>query len=163
MLQKVANDKRNGEKVTLKLIEIQENTTPQFEELIKHAKQNNTKNLAILLGEKMYAMGKLVPAWRKALDAASDIKQVDFQGAIEECFAIKDEQELKNVKLSAKFVSTLLSKEFRKHMEDTINEDSKITHSVLSKKVEDVITAPESSKHLSKVWLFCMIIYSKMH
>uniref|UniRef100_A0A060T472 FACT complex subunit n=1 Tax=Blastobotrys adeninivorans TaxID=409370 RepID=A0A060T472_BLAAD len=97
--------------------------------------------------------GAFVTEWTEAFEAFkkdNSITEVDVSGGLANSMSIKDEEELRNIRLAAKATSKLMSGYFADKMSTIIDEDKKITHSKLAEQVEDKI---DDEKHFREMRL----------
>ena len=99
----------------------------------------------IIMKEKANPSSPFVQSWYEAFNKA-DLKQVDSEDLISELFAIKNAQEISDIKQASSFVSIVLKKYFRSFMEDIIDQDSEITHHAFAEKTDNAITEPQKTK-----------------
>ncbi|KZT44099.1 FACT complex subunit SPT16 [Sistotremastrum suecicum HHB10207 ss-3] len=100
--------------------------------------------------------GKLVEDWKSAL-AASDAKVdvVDMSGAISAVMAVKDEEELRSVRLASNLASTLLTHHIAPKLETILDKEAKISHAAFAEQIESRLGSGEGENAKGpdmKVW-----------
>lgn len=90
---------------------------------------------------KVDTKGPFADEWRKVFAEISpkDVEEVEVSAGLSQSFAVKDEDELKSIRTSAKAASAVMSKYWIDEMADVLDSEKKITHAVLSGKVNAVI------------------------
>lgn len=104
-----------------------------FAKLIGSLKRNGVKSFGTLSKEK--PEGSFLSRFMQSLDETEGIEKVDITAALGHFFSIKDEVELDFCKRAAIFSNKVMKHGFVAEMESILDEDKKITHQDLAKKV----------------------------
>ncbi|KAH6562888.1 hypothetical protein BASA62_008889 [Batrachochytrium salamandrivorans] len=95
------------------------------------------------------AEGKNISGWKKAL-ASNDKKfqEVDVSAAIASLLSIKDDDELKTIRLAAKISSAAMNNYFIPQMSSIIDDSKSVSHEKLTGMTEDALLDEGKSKKL---------------
>ncbi|GAB4820394.1 hypothetical protein N2152v2_007440 [Parachlorella kessleri] len=85
--------------------------------------------------------GPFASLWLETL-AGSGLSTVDVGAALADAWAVKDEDELKNLRKAAFLVSSAVNSFAVPQIEEIIDQEMKVKHSKLAAKTEEVITDP---------------------
>ncbi|KAK2076511.1 hypothetical protein QBZ16_001037 [Prototheca wickerhamii] len=85
--------------------------------------------------------GPTVETWNAAL-ASAGVSLVDVTAGLARAMAVKDEEEIKNIKKAGYLASAVLSSHLVKEIEGVIDADQRVRQSKLAEKAEDVILNP---------------------
>ncbi|ORX52677.1 SPT16-domain-containing protein [Hesseltinella vesiculosa] len=91
--------------------------------------------------------GKNVDEWTQALGSNS-FENVDLTPALSATLVVKDDEELRTMRLAAKVSSNVMTHYFTKEMSTMIDAGKSITHEKLSEMTENVIDDPRVAKVL---------------
>ncbi|KAH9951270.1 FACT complex subunit SPT16 [Amylocystis lapponica] len=81
--------------------------------------------------------GKFVDEWTKALEgAAKKPNVVDMSAAVSAFMAVKDEDELKTIRIAANLTSTLLTHHVVQKLETILDREAKISHEAFAGQIE---------------------------
>ncbi|KIX94135.1 uncharacterized protein Z520_10161 [Fonsecaea multimorphosa CBS 102226] len=116
-----------------------ETRTQAFEKCIDIIKNAGKKVGTI---PKAEAHGPFVDEWVKMYgELSKEIEEVDVSGAFSTAFAVKDENELRNMRTAARAASGMISDYWVDAMSSVLDEEKKVTHRQLcdnmSKKIDD--------------------------
>eukprot|EP00981_Chlorochromonas_danica_P000694 scaffold147_cov164-Ochromonas_danica.AAC.11 len=107
--------------------------------LINAIRKNNGKKIGSLFKDKF--SGHFVAQWMEMVDN-SQLEKVEIASALGHFLAIKDEVELDLCKRAAVLTNKIMKHGFVPEMENALDNDTKISHKDLAKKVEDIILDP---------------------
>ncbi|KAF3941694.1 hypothetical protein ABW19_dt0200520 [Dactylella cylindrospora] len=113
----------------------------QLQTIVDHIKTAG-KKLGILTKDLNNAQGPLVAEWNgvyKPATEAGEIEEVDVAQGISSALQTYDEAGSKCIRQAAKASVAIIHKYFLDEMSEIIDEEKKITHEALGKKVEDQI------------------------
>lgn len=97
------------------------------------------KNAGNKLGvlAKDQAQGPFAKAWKESYSAeALGVEEVDVSAAFSAAMAVKDEAELKTMRASSRALVGIMKDYFIDEMSRIIDEEKKVTHEALSRKIE---------------------------
>jgi nucleosome binding factor SPN SPT16 subunit len=117
-----------------------EDGSSQIAELMGAMKAQGGKAAGALVKEK--PDGKICALWGAAL-ADSGFQTVDVSGGISDVLSNKDEAEVKNVKRACYLLVNAMKSFVVPELEDIIDQEKKVKHTVLSEKTEKVLLNPE--------------------
>lgn len=93
--------------------------------------------------------GKFVDEWKASFDSvASNIEQVDISAGLGPCLAVKDEDEVKNMRSASKATLRVMNGYFVDQMSTIIDQEKNVKHSVLAERVERVL---DDQKFMAKL------------
>ncbi|KAI9199412.1 FACT complex subunit-domain-containing protein [Polychytrium aggregatum] len=92
---------------------------------------------------------KFYTEWKEALgNAPTKFEQVDISVGIGSVLAIKDEDELRSLKLASKVTSCLLNEYFVTEMESILDQERKVTHIDIATATENMLQDPKAKSRL---------------
>lgn len=106
-----------------------------------HAIQNESEKPIIGRIQREEPEGKLMETWVEKL-AGSNLQLSDITAGFSELFAIKDATELNCVRKAAYLTSTVMKNFVVPKLEQTIDEEKKVSHSTLMEETEKAINDP---------------------
>lgn len=106
--------------------------------IIGYISEGNSKCRVGTLNEP--AQGSLNDEWNKNLQNSTNlnIEYVYISSFVEEIMAVKDSDEIENLKVSGKFACTLMGR-LIKNFESIIDDDKKVTHKSLSNQIKSLV------------------------
>ena len=94
--------------------------------------------------------GDFYNEFTKHQDASKSWEEVDIAAPLATNLSTKDEDELKTITAAAKCSALLMGQYFVDQMTEILDEDRKVTHADLSRKVDDALYNPKDRK----IWKF---------
>jgi nucleosome binding factor SPN SPT16 subunit len=136
---------------TLVVTKEQESKTKAFEKCLDIIKGAGKKVGTI--AAKREPTGPFVEEWKKAFgDISKEVQEVDISQALSvAAFAVKDEKELMAIRTAARACSGLVSNYWVDEMADVLDQEKKISHTVLAQKMEAKIDDAKFFKKISKM------------
>ncbi|KAI7860506.1 FACT complex subunit-domain-containing protein [Circinella umbellata] len=99
--------------------------------------------------EKDKFTGKNVDEWKKALQASGkSFENVDITPALSACFAVKDEEEIKTMRMASRLSVSVMKNYFIDEMSTIVDEERQVTHEKLSEQTEGILDDPKLVKKL---------------
>ncbi|RLN88679.1 hypothetical protein BBJ28_00022789, partial [Nothophytophthora sp. Chile5] len=143
MLEAVASANEASE-VKLELLkrDKSDGNAANFKILTDAIQQSGTK-VGVLSKEN--PLGELVASFKKAL-TASATEQVDVSKGIETALAVKEGEELENIRWAGALSSKVFKLKFMEDMEQIIDDEKSISHEKISMGIEDVFENPSKIK-----------------
>ncbi|KAI8089405.1 FACT complex subunit-domain-containing protein [Halteromyces radiatus] len=93
--------------------------------------------------------GNVVDEWTKVLsNSGKSYEQVDIAPAISACIAVKDDEELRNMRTAAKVTSNIMKHYFTEEMSKIIDEEKKVSHEKLADMTEAALEDPKIEKRI---------------
>jgi nucleosome binding factor SPN SPT16 subunit len=131
-----------GVDIHLHVKERKEDGSKEMEEILE-AVQSQSKSKPPTIGvlAREATEGALMERWAMCL-ADSGASQVDVAGGFSEVFAVKDEEEITNIRNAAHLSGQVLKGFVVPKLEVIIDEEKKITHAELMENTEEVIINP---------------------
>ncbi|RKO90481.1 FACT complex subunit SPT16 N-terminal lobe domain-containing protein, partial [Blyttiomyces helicus] len=109
------------------------------------AGSNDGKTIGVVAKDRFD--GKFITEWKSAIEkSGKKFDEVDISGGIATLMAVKDEDELRSVRLAGKLCSIYMKDYFVPEMSDILDEDRKVKHSKLSRDMEDALLDGKSKK-----------------
>ncbi|CAA21804.1 histone H2A-H2B chaperone, FACT complex subunit Spt16 [Schizosaccharomyces pombe] len=138
MLTKLAETKGAAADVNiLKRTKDAEENKKLFEKIIEYIRATN-KKVGVFPKDK--TQGKFINEWDSIFEPVkSEFNLVDASLGLAKCLAIKDEQELANIKGASRVSVAVMSKYFVDELSTYIDQGKKITHSKFSDQMESLI------------------------
>ncbi|KAI8060590.1 FACT complex subunit-domain-containing protein [Gongronella butleri] len=103
------------------------------------------KRVGVFAKDKDAFSGKNISEWQSAL-GDQKFEDFDVTPALAACLAVKDDEELRSMRLAAKSTSNMMTHYFTKEMSTLIDAGKTITHEKLSEKTEEVLDDPKLQK-----------------
>jgi len=131
-----------GEGLTLTFTEKSKDETTNvdnFNRVFSSLKRNGVKAIGTLIKDKPET--SFLTKFAEVMDE-SQLEKVDITAALGLFFAIKDETELDSCKRAAVLSNKVMKHGFIQEMETIFDQDKKISHLEIAKKVEAIITDP---------------------
>ncbi|KZF20719.1 transcription elongation complex subunit [Xylona heveae TC161] len=127
-----------------------EQNTKLFERCVQIIKDSGNK-VGILT--KDVATGPFVEEWKRAYgDISKDVTEFDIAPALSAAaFSIKDENELRAMRNASRACTGLMTSYFVEEMSEILDEEKKMTHEALSRKVDNKIDDPKFFAKLPKL------------
>ncbi|RLN93907.1 hypothetical protein BBJ28_00022844, partial [Nothophytophthora sp. Chile5] len=111
--------------------------------ILTDAIQQSGSKVGVLSKEN--PLGELVASFKKAL-TASATEQVDVSKGIETALAVKEGEELENIRWAGALSSKVFKLKFMEDMEQIIDDEKSISHEKISMGIEDVFENPSKIK-----------------
>ncbi|EMC97887.1 hypothetical protein BAUCODRAFT_406868 [Baudoinia panamericana UAMH 10762] len=131
---------KDGAKMNIEIMvrgkDVEENGK-QFERILETIKAAGKKVGVIT---KDLSGGPFVQEWKTAFaDISKDVEEVDISPALSSVMAVKDENELRNIRNASVSSAHVMADFFVDYMSDILDKDKKITHRALSDKIANKI------------------------
>ncbi|KAE8900767.1 FACT complex subunit spt16 [Phytophthora fragariae] len=91
-------------------------------------------------------LGELVASFKKALEAADGVQQLDVSKGLEAVLTVKESEELENIRWAGALSSKVFKLKFMEDMEQIIDDEKSISHEKISMAIEDVFDNPSKIK-----------------
>ncbi|KAI8148314.1 FACT complex subunit-domain-containing protein [Fennellomyces sp. T-0311] len=99
--------------------------------------------------EKDKFTGKNIDEWKKALESAGkSFESVDITAALSACLAVKDEDEVKTMRIASRLSVNVMKNYFIDEMSTIVDEERTVTHEKLSEQTEAILDDPKLVKKL---------------
>ncbi|KAI9495094.1 FACT complex subunit-domain-containing protein [Zychaea mexicana] len=99
--------------------------------------------------EKDKFTGKNVDEWKKAFESSGkSFENVDITAALSACFAVKDEDEIKTMRIASRLSVNVMKNYFIDEMSTVVDEERQVTHEKLSEQTEAILDDPKLIKKL---------------
>ncbi|KAL1917850.1 uncharacterized protein VTP21DRAFT_3684 [Calcarisporiella thermophila] len=127
----------------------EEQNKKQFKESIIQVikKSNKGKRLGILPKDKFD--GKIVNEWKDAFsEAGAGIEEVDVSGGIAAVLAVKDEEEMKTMRIASRLSTIMMQNFFVEEMTSIIDQEKNVTHEKIAELTESALMDEKQAKKL---------------
>lgn len=114
-----------------------EENKKQFQRILDTIK-NAGKKVGVI--SKELSTGPFITEWKSAFgDVSKEVEEVDISPALSAVMAVKDENELRNIRNASVASSHVMADYFVDYMSDILDKDKKISHKALSDKIASKI------------------------
>ncbi|CAB4485087.1 unnamed protein product [Rhizophagus irregularis] len=114
-----------------------------FESIITYITEGEKKRLGIL--PKDLKEGNFVQEWSEVYKNFKDkIEEVDVSAGVASVLAVKDEEELKTVRVAGK-LSSLIMQHFIGVVTSLVDEEKQVTHEKLSEDIDNILTSDQNT------------------
>lgn len=113
-----------------------------FQTLTEAIKQSGSK---VGMLPKENPQGDFVTSFKKAVSEL-EIEQVDVTKGIESALAVKEAEELENIRWAGALSSKVFKNKFMEDMEQILDDDRKVAHEKISADIEEVFEDPKKIK-----------------
>ncbi|KAI8393680.1 FACT complex subunit-domain-containing protein [Radiomyces spectabilis] len=121
-----------------------EQNVPLYEPLVEAL---SGKRVGVIVKDKF--KGKNVDEWNRAWkQAGKSFEEVDIAPAVSACLAVKDEEEVRTMRIAAKISSNVMKNYFIDEMSTIVDEEKKVSHEKLAEQTEEALLDPKMAKRL---------------
>ncbi|ORZ24132.1 FACT complex subunit-domain-containing protein [Absidia repens] len=107
----------------------------------------NGKRVGIIAKDRY--KGNVVDEWTKALAASGkSYEEVDIAPAISACIAVKDEEEVRNMRTASKVSANIMRYYFTEEMLKIIDEEKNVSHEKLADMTEGALEEPKHERRI---------------